>query len=229
MIHLPDNGFVTSNVLESLLAARKLGVEFDKDLFKDAMDAIVTHQDKNSPASLPIFNFWNQFPIHHGNVSGFQATPSNIVIPLSLFGNFGGVIENAASKLDIQGDLRKLIDTADEFYKMGSTIFTIPPDADDTGCALAVSAQLKNMARDFPDLELASKAYFETVNDPNGEALDAFVKYAYRPLSKTVDHNVIDSRSYRWLRPFLHQKVSEGATEISLITTWFQRVCFFWK
>jgi hypothetical protein len=55
-----DNGFVTSNVLESLLAARELGVEIDENVFDKAVEGILGHQDKNSLPNEIVFNFWNQ-------------------------------------------------------------------------------------------------------------------------------------------------------------------------
>ena len=55
-----DNGFVTSNVIESLLAARELGVEIDENVFDMAVEGILGHQDKNSLPNEIVFNFWNQ-------------------------------------------------------------------------------------------------------------------------------------------------------------------------
>jgi hypothetical protein len=54
--------------------------------------------------------------------------------------------------------------------------------------------------------------------------LEDYVKYAYKPLSQNTDENVIDSRTYRWIRPFLQQKVFEGVTSLSFISTWFQHI-----
>ncbi len=57
---MDDNGFVTSNVLESLLVARELGVPIDDVVFDRAVEGILGHHDKNSPPNEIVFNFWNQ-------------------------------------------------------------------------------------------------------------------------------------------------------------------------
>jgi hypothetical protein len=71
------------NVLEMLLALRKLGVKFDLRVYVDAIKGILDHQDKNSNSSLPKFNFWNQVPILTAdNITAYKASPANIVAPL---------------------------------------------------------------------------------------------------------------------------------------------------
>jgi hypothetical protein len=214
---------VTSNVLETLVAASQLGLSIPTRMFEDGVDAMLSHKDKNSPSSLPVFGFWNQKKTFVNNETVYKAYPSNINIPLDLLGKLGDILEAGAGKLGIKGDLRQLIDTANSFSKIGSSIFTIPPDADDTGCALGLGSQIQLLA------EQGNKQFKKTAQlfwkglDPEAQALNLFLAYAYDPLSEDTDENVIDSRTYRWLRPFLHAK-SKSVNSLKLVTTWFQRI-----
>jgi hypothetical protein len=111
---------------------------------------------------------------------------------------------------------------------MGSSIFSIPPDADDTGCNLAVGAGLLNAHSKTRKFHAAAKRFFTTLSDPNVKAFEPYTRFAYRPFStKSNDENVIDPRTYLWLRDFLKERKESGDTDVVLITTWFQSVLFF--
>ncbi|CAL1548972.1 unnamed protein product, partial [Lymnaea stagnalis] len=48
---------------------------------------------------------------------------------------------------------------------------------------------------------------------------DALKKYAYRPFSNDSNTNIIDPRTYFYMRPFLDKAKSEGG-DLALVTTW---------
>lgn len=160
--------------------------------------------------------------------SGYKAIPSNIQIPIDQFTRLGHLVEVFAEKVNLKGDLRTIIDSADQFAEMGSSIFSIPSDADDTGCNLAVGAGLLKAQSKNPKFQKAANRFFATLSDPNAKAFEPYTRFAYRPFSvKSNDENVIDSRTYMWLREFLNERKESGDTDVVLITTWFQSVFFF--
>ncbi len=156
--------------------------------------------------------------------SGYKAIPSNIQIPLDHFTRLGHLVEVFAEKVNLKGDLRTIIDSADQFAEMGSSIFSIPSDADDTGCNLAVGAGLLNAHSKNRKFHAAAHRFFTTLSDPNVKAFEPYTRFAYRPFSTKTDENVIDSRSYMWLRDFLNERKESGEMDVVLITTWFQSV-----
>lgn len=219
-LFIVDNGFVTINVLEMLLRVREFGVEFPNDVYTNALAAIMDHLDKNSPSQIPKFNFWRQV----GNESiGYRAYPANIAVPLDDFGKAELFFEFIIKKFFIKGntkeDLQKVLDFGSIFSKL-SVFFAIPPDADDTGCALGVTSQMLKIILNGEDLGNSTSLYFSSISDPNAESLNDFLKYAYRPLSHVVDESVIDPRTYRWMRPFLQKTFGK----VAIITTWFQHI-----
>jgi hypothetical protein len=202
-----------------LLNVRDFGVNFPGHVYVNALQGIMDHQDQNSEAYIPKFNFWRQI----GNESlGYRAYPANIAVPLDAFGKLESLFEFIIKnffKGNTKKDVEEILEFGSIFSKL-SVFFAIPPDADDTGCALGVSAQILNIIRYDTGLRFLVSDYFSALSDPNAEALNDFLKYSYKPLSSKVDESVIDPRTYRWMRPYL--KKTGG--QISIITTWFQHI-----
>jgi hypothetical protein len=216
-----DNGFVTMNVLEMLLNLWEYGVEYSAQGMVDAVGAMMDHQDKNSLPSLPKFSFWAQEKITTENgVTGFSANPANIANPLRIYKTFNGLINAATKMLILPENIRDVLNIVNDFSTVGGAIFSIPPDADDTGCALGVAAKLFFMMKSNYLLRLPAFVYFRQIRDEMGRDLEPYLKYAYRPYSDDVDQSVIDPRTYHWIRHFLHER----GGNVDLITTWFQRI-----
>ena len=209
------------NVLEILLDLWEYGVEYSEQGMIDAIGAMVDHQDKNSPRMLPKFSFWAQekSTTKDGRIA-FSAHPTNIAIPLRMFKTFNGFINHAVKMLMLPENIQEVVNIANDFSTVGGAIFSIPPDADDTGCALGVAAKLSRLKKSNPLLELPASVYFRQIKDNVGGDLDPYIKYAYRPYLNDVDQSVIDPRTYHWIRHFLHEK----GGYVDLITTWFQRI-----
>ena len=216
-----DNGFVTMNVLEVLLDLWNFDVRLPMDVYSDALGGIMDHQDKNSPAYLPKFSFWTQMPVKTShNTTGYNSHPTNIAVPLKMYKSFNRLINFAAKALLLPENVQEVIAVANDFSTVGGSIFAIPPDADDTGCILGVTAKLLKMIQTESLLRDPASVYFSTISDPYKEALDSYLKYAYRPYSDKVDESVIDPRTYHWIRGFLHERNGY----VDLITTWFQKI-----
>ena len=218
-----DNGFVTMNVLEMLLDLNDYSVKFDKNVYEDALMAILDHQDKNSPRYLPKFSFWTQKPIFSpNNETCFIADPTNIVGPLRIYKTLNKLINFSARRLMFPPNVKETISYVNDFSAIGGSIFSIPPDADDTGCALGISAAILRMIQldENAWLREPASAFFSVLSDPYKEALDSYLKYAYKPYSANVDESVIDPRTYHWIRHFLLERNGN----VDLITTWFQKI-----
>jgi hypothetical protein len=93
--------------------------------------------------------------------------------------------------------------------------FFIPADFDDTFVNLGLGAMLMQQRLDFPD------PFVEwTLNNTRlGTVFESIKKYAYRPFSNSLDSNLIDPRTYFYMRDFLYSVQEEGKN-LSLITTW---------
>ena len=107
------------------------------------------------------------------------------------------------------------------FRNMYLRAFMIPPDFDDTFVNLGLGALLAELRQDFP----ASHAQWASQNTNITSVYDALKKYAYRPMSGNDAINIIDCRTYFYLRYFLEEAM-KNKEDIALVPTWvsfFQR------
>ena len=91
----------------------------------------------------------------------------------------------------------------------------IPPDFDDTFVNLGLGSLLAEVKQDFP----ASHAQWLSQNTNVTSVFDALKKYAYRPMSDNDAVNVIDCRTYFYLRYFL-EEAKKNQEDIALVPTW---------
>ena len=104
---------------------------------------------------------------------------------------------------------------ANHFRQEDIRSFVIPPDFDDAFVNLGLGALLSEVKHDFP----ASHAQWMSQNTNITSVFDALKKYAYRPMSGNNAINIIDGRTYFYLRYFLEDAVN-NKEEIALIPTW---------
>jgi len=95
--------------------------------------------------------------------------------------------------------------------------FNMPPDTDDTGLALCLGASLKKSSEKFPD----AAHLWDKNNHRFSEILKMIKHYAYRPFSENKDSNIIDPRTYYWMREYLQKQDKSNGL---FITTWLQNV-----
>ena len=127
------------NVLEVLLDLWDYDVKVPINVLNNAISGIMDHQDRNSPRFLPKFSFWTQEAIKTRlNTTEYSAHPTNIVVPLKMYKSMSGLVNLAVKTLKLPGNVKQLINVANDFSTIGGVIFSIPPDADDTGCMLGV-------------------------------------------------------------------------------------------
>ena len=214
------------NVIEALLAASNLGLEIDNDVFVNAFKAITTHRDLNSPTGVPVFNFWNQEYVQSNISDGYRAYPSNLNIAIKNVGNTAKVVEKMVDAVPMpQATKEKVMGIIGGFGFFSPNIFAIPPDADDTSCTLGIASNLYGSSDVQSNFKNVLEIYDKYASDPDAQVLDYFSKYSYQPLSDGMQ-SVIDPRTYRWMRHFLHSQIEQGNTDLRFITTWFQSVKF---
>ena len=96
--------------------------------------------------------------------------------------------------------------------------FAIPADFDDTFVNLGLGALLKH----YTSVETFSESYQEWKyeNPDISQVKSVLTKYGYRPFSTDLDSNTIDTRTYFYIRQFLHQ----AQEPLALIPTWVQNI-----
>ena len=93
--------------------------------------------------------------------------------------------------------------------------FNIPADFDDTFVNLGLGAMLTQQRFKFPN------AHIEwTVNNTHLETVfENLKKYAYRPFSDIQDSNIVDPRTFFYMREFLYS-VETVNPDLSIVPTW---------
>lgn len=113
---------------------------------------------------------------------------------------------------DLAGMVNGTVSTLNTYI----SAFHIPGDFDDTSVNLALGVQLSRSSFAKAVFPIWSKAFY----DFEGLAA-AWISYAYNPLSTEPNsNNMIDPRTYFWLRGFLDSEVSKGTKSLLLIPTW---------
>jgi hypothetical protein len=105
-----------------------------------------------------------------------------------------------------------------DFPEMFLSAFEIPSDSDDTGCGLALGLKLKNSPFSAIYNTWALK------NSDLATSMSSYKKFSYKPFSTDINENLIDPRTYYWLRGFLEEQAAQKNTGLALITTWFQNM-----
>lgn len=207
-------------VLESLIKSSSFypNISVSDQEISLALDAIVSHTDKNVKAGTPIVGFWNQVSVFgDDNKTHYAQSPPNIDIPLGEAEDGISMIRKALDRLGLKkyADALGTVLTIEQAF---STTFQIPSDADDTGCNLALGRTLADHSSKFPSAaEMWRKSY--------KNIFDAFLllkKYSYQPFLGNYPQNLIDPRTYLWIRGFLKEQRMRGNRDLSLITTWLQ-------
>jgi len=220
LYHFPDNnGFVTLFVLQTLLESFELGtISLQDSQLVDSILAVIEHRDKNTPLGTPIYSFWNQKQTFD---KAWQAYPENIAIPISSAVSGLENVEDVLRFLNLS-HLADDFSVIPEFIAKSLNVFSIPADADDTGCNLALGTKLLHLKDAFP----LSADLWETANNNLGSVFDYYVKYSYRPFSADSSANIIDSRTYFWIHDFLNElgqnKSPQDLQSLAFISTWFQ-------
>jgi hypothetical protein len=218
LVNIPDdNGFVTMFITQFMVE----GVEsykpipMDRRSIKESLNAINTHGDARG-----IFRFWNKATIEGQDVSN----PENILKPIAQLDTLMNFLVPAVKHLpqninkDDVNAVLGLLQTPKSFSK----ICTIPADFDDTFVNLALNARISNSSSRLGKIIEPKKIGFIAKN-----ATNTLLNYSYQPFSQKRENNLIDSRTYHWLRNFIKEE-SDSALKnglkpcLVLPTTWVQ-------
>lgn len=218
LINIPDdNGFVTMFVTQFMIEGMENSKYIPKNInsIKNSLKAINTHGDQNG-----IYRFWNKTRIDGQEVS----TPENIIKPISQLDTLMNFLSPFVKKLPPKigvVDVDSVIGLL-QVPKKFSKICTIPADFDDTFVNLALNARISNYSDKLGNLINPNKIGFMAKN-----ATDILLKYSYQPFSARRENNLIDSRTYHWIRNFINDEaknLASNGSKLRLIlpTTWVQ-------
>lgn len=102
------------------------------------------------------------------------------------------------------------------YYSVSLTkAFYIPKDFDDTFINIGLGNLLKDVYNSNSSLY---KKWLSNNQNLQG-VLDVLKKYAYRPFSSEVNSNIIDPRTYFYLRDFIYNSQSRNES-LALVSTW---------
>eukprot|EP00743_Colponemidia_sp_Colp-15_P010328 GILK01011361.1.p1 GENE.GILK01011361.1~~GILK01011361.1.p1 ORF type:complete len:665 (-),score=79.15 GILK01011361.1:71-2065(-) len=217
-----DNAFVAMSVTQFLLEALEFHPALYEKITEAQIDAsvaaILSHRDKNREKGVPLYMFWRQKFIN----STWSSWPTNLAAPLTHESNVAEVIRKLAVRVCPNPKLLDVLQALVSVPKFIVNMFHIPADFDDTGCAMALGSRLRLLhGTAFPT---AAKHWVEE-NSNMHEFAVAVKNYAYRPFSNGTNANLIDPRTYLWLREFLYEQEAESSSRgavprVALVTTW---------
>ena len=225
---IPDsNAFVTIFVAETFLEISELHPHFINDFDEvvlRAIKAITTFQDENLQENVPTFVFWPQIGFTEHMRHSYRAFAANLAIPLNLLKSGVEGFERILAALGLK-KIAADVSFVKEVANMFTSVFGIPADTDDTGCAFALGAKLYSLRHEFPK----SSSYWMEKNYDFASTLNAFVKYSYQPFKHDEsDENVdvIDPRTYFWMHEYLKNLKPRGQDEapVRFVNTWMQNI-----
>jgi hypothetical protein len=216
-----DNMFTTALIVQVLLEAESLGgISIDSEMLFSATWAMLEHKDKNLPVNLPAFGFYKQrFSDGH-----WEQTPLNIKglmnrLAWQMYGihrllRLGG-LDISESKWFQSPGINKLISegSPDEMLQR----FQMPADIDDTGLAIGFGIMLAESAALHPDAVELWREY----NFDYSQLFAHMTHFTYRPFSSDTSRNLIDPRTYHWMRSYL---ATVDNPKVDFLTTWMQNV-----
>jgi len=212
-----NNMFVTNWVSQALLEVSKYGkINISQAQLLTSVEALGNFKDKNNKQDAPTYSFWPQV-LSNGT---WKAFPSNIGEPLEELETFGKVVEELLKSIGLSS-LIPYVSPIVEEAEFNLNIFNIPPDADDTSVNFQLGGLLKEQEKLFP------KSLQTWMNNNKNMKLttDALVKFSYKPFSTTLDDNLIDPRTYYWIRDFLaEEQEKNGLPSLFIVTTWLQNL-----
>jgi hypothetical protein len=178
-----------------------------------AVDAIETFHDHNqNESSVPLMTFWSQ--IYNKTTNTWKSTPDNLRYLIDDLDNNLLIIEDILKKLGIK-NIAQFIDKLRTESAFIENAFEIPPDFDDTYLNIGLGVQLKLLQDKYPSLF----SQWTKTNSNMKKLIDLTLLYAYKPSSQYLDQNIIDPRTYFWIRDFVRDN-----PQAIIVTTWAQNI-----
>lgn len=213
------NMFATSIVTQSLLEAHQLGaIRLTPDQLTPSVHQILRFRDRNLSDGVPAYGFWQQKIAAHG----WRLNPDNIITIVSYAAHVFPVLAPLLQRIGMDITQVRILGSPDLQigYLQGDARgflnrFNMPADLDDTGLALSVGAAIQSCSPDFsPD-----RAAWRAANKDLEQLLALIARYAYQPLSTDRTVNLIDPRTYCWIREYMQTTDSAAP---AFMTTWLQ-------
>ncbi|KAL3861277.1 hypothetical protein ACJMK2_007320 [Sinanodonta woodiana] len=212
-----DNMFATSWITSCLLEAYKFGngPKPSEEQIVSAVASLKAYQDKNLNYTNSLMAFW---PQHYNSTSKtWVSYPDNLHNFFEIVGDFNWTkVEDFLKKLGFS-DVALIMERLLAVRTMYLGAFLLPPDFDDTFVNLGLGSLLSSLADDLPQ----SYEQWRSQNTNISSIFSALKRFAYRPLSNNYAVNLIDERTYVFLRFFL-EKLQNDNEDIALIPTWVQ-------
>lgn|GEM_PF-4501473 len=213
------NMFATSIVTHSLLEAQQLGaIRLPPDQVARSVRRLLHYRDRNLPDGVPAYGFWQQ----KKTGLGWQLHPDNIVTIVAYGAHIFPIATRLLHYFGLDITRVRILGSPDlqVGYLQGDgrgflNRFNMPADLDDTGLALSVGAAIQNCSPDFPQ----SRAEWCAANQDLEQLLALLARYAYQPRSTDRAVNLIDPRTYSWIREYLPTTDSANP---AFMTTWLQ-------
>lgn len=213
------NMFVTAGVLLALLEGEERGGASPSDgMIAEACDALLLHRDRNRSVGQPFYVFWEQIP-----VDGFwRQHPCNLATGLSYLVLALRPLMDFCAYLgfDLQSfkalqshDIQLFLSTGDPSGLLGRC--NMPPDMDDSGLALSLTAALLRQK----ERRREPARRWDEANRDLTSLLERAAEVAYAPDGDDRRVDLVDPRSYHWIRPFLD---GPDGRDPLLCTTWLQ-------
>ena len=178
-----------------------------------AIDAIEKFHDHNQKeSSVPLMTFWAQ--IYNKTTDKWESAPDNLRYLMEDLDQSLLVIEDILKILKIE-NIAELINKLRELASSTIDVFEIPPDFDDTYLNIGLGVQLKLLQDKYPSIY----PQWVQTNSNMKKLIDLTLQYAYRPSSEYLDQNIIDPRTYFWLRDFIRDN-----PQAIIVTTWAQNI-----
>ncbi|KAK3602721.1 hypothetical protein CHS0354_017164 [Potamilus streckersoni] len=214
-----NNMFATTWITSSLLEAYKFGngPKPSEEQIMPAVAFLQDYHDKNRNYSNSLMSFWPQR--YNTTSKTWTSYPDNLH---NFFDLAGDVNLTKFEKILVDlgfSDITAIMERLMNIRSVYLNGFLLPPDFDDTFVNLGLGSLLISMAEDFPQ----SFQQWRVQNTNISSIFDALKRDAYRPLSKDYAVNIIDERTYVFLRFFLNKLQNDGQ-DISLIPTWVQNL-----
>ncbi|KAK3602716.1 hypothetical protein CHS0354_017158 [Potamilus streckersoni] len=212
-----DNMFATTWITSCLLEAYKFGngPKPAEEQIVSAVASLKDYQDKNLNYTNSLMTFW---PQHYNSTSNtWVSYPDNLHNFFELVGDFNWTrVEEILKDLGFS-DVALIMQRLLAIRTMYLDAFLLPPDFDDTFVNLGVGSLLSSLADELPQ----SYQQWRSQNTNISSIFSALKRFAYRPLSNNYAINLIDERTYVFLRFFL-EKLHNDNEDIALIPTWVQ-------
>eukprot|EP00386_Alphamonas_edax_P001715 GDKI01005145.1.p1 GENE.GDKI01005145.1~~GDKI01005145.1.p1 ORF type:complete len:730 (-),score=208.05 GDKI01005145.1:132-2321(-) len=194
--------WITIMLLESKIYGKGIKTETDNwDPIVSALDLLKAFTDHNLPQGEGIYAFWPQVLNKSNGV--WHPQPDNLSHLFDIPNAFNAIPDSVLDMLFRIPGIGKVIKTVKKAIEDGpespANAFRVTPDFDDSFVSLGMGALMRQFKSKFEN----EFGVWQGDNAHVEKAFEYLVRYAYRPWSKEIDHNLIDPRTFYWIKDYL--------------------------